>query len=75
MSHTFVVTRDISCIAVSACAESPSIPIGSTVTFIGSPGPNRVEVSWHGQSMTMRACDFAEKTEFKRLAAAVRLGS
>lgn len=63
MSHIFVVTRDIPCIGVLPHSEPPSIPKGSMVTFVGSPAVNRVEVSWKGRSVTMLACDFAEKTE------------
>lgn len=73
MSHAFLVTRDIPCTGLSAArSESVSIPQGSTVSFIGSPAPNRVEVSWNGQSVTMLACDFAEKTEVRQLAVAAR---
>lgn len=75
MTHTFVVTRDIPCIEVSPRPEARSIPKGSTVSFIGSPAPNRVEVSWRGLSVTVLACDFAEKTEARQLAVAARFVS
>ena len=69
MSHTFVVTRDIPCVGVSV--RPGAIPKGSMVTFLGSPRPNQVEVSWKGQSVTMLARDFVEKTKIRPLAAVV----
>lgn len=75
MSHTFVVTRDIPCIGASAPSELESIPKGSTVSFIGSPAPNHVAVSWDGHNVTILARDFAESTEATPLAIAAELAS
>lgn len=74
MSNTFFVTRDIPCDG-DVYPGSQSIPQGSTVIFVGSPAPNRVEVSWKGRSVTMLARDFAERTEARPLAAAAKLAS
>jgi len=76
VAHTFMLTREISCTsAVSGRLALVSIPEGSVICFVGSAGPNRVEVSWHGQSVTMPAGDFAEGTEARGRAVAARLAS
>ncbi len=70
-SHTFVLTREIPCTSVgSERVALLSIPEGSVIRFVGSAGPNRVEVSWNGQSATMSLGDFAEGTEARGLAVA-----
>jgi hypothetical protein len=71
VSHRFMLTREISCTsAVSGRLALVSIPEGSVICFVGSAGPNRVEVSWHGQRVTMPAGDFAEGTKVRGRAVA-----
>ena len=70
-SHTFVLTREIPCTSVvSGRLALVSIPKGSVIRFVGSAGPNRIEVSWEGQSAMMSLGDFAERTEARGLAVA-----
>jgi len=76
LSHTFVLTREILCTAaVTGSLALVSIPEGSVIFFVGSAGPNRFEVSWDRQRVTMSAGDFAEGTELNGLAVAARLAS